>query len=72
MDMPKINTKNFNIFTLVSLLLLIGGLLYYIYWVARYPNAAGDIGIYSITITLVLAGIFGILLTLIDKKEEST
>lgn len=70
LEMPKINIKNYNVFTIISLLFLIAGLLFYIYWVGRYPDAWGDVGIYSITIVFVLAGIFGILLTLIEKKEE--
>ena len=64
-----ISLKNFNIYTLLSILLIIGGLAYYIYWGVRY-GVWVDIGIYSITIVLVLPGIIGLFLTLMEKKEE--
>ena len=70
LEKPKINIKNFNVFTLISVLFLLAGIIFYIYWIGRYPDAAGDVGIYSITIVLVLAGVFGTILTLIDKTEE--
>ena len=69
-DMIKINRKKFNIFTLISLLFLIAGILFYISWVIRFPNAWADIGIYSITIVFVLSGILGILITLYESPEE--
>jgi len=64
-----ISLKNFNLFTILSILLIIAGLAHYIYWGTRY-NVWTDIGIYSLTIVLVLPGIIGIFLTLMDKKEE--
>jgi len=64
-----ISLKNFNFFTLLSILLIIAGLAHYIYWGVRY-GVWLDIGIYSITIVLVLPGIIGLFLTLMDKKEE--
>ena len=64
-----ISLKNFNFFTLLSILLIIAGLAYYIYWGVRY-GVWLDIGIYSITMVLVLPGIIGLFLTLMDKKEE--
>ena len=70
LDMIKINRKKFNIFTLISLLLLISGILFYISWIIRFPNAWADIGIYSITIIFVLAGLLGILITLYEVPEE--
>ena len=70
LDMIKINRKKFNIFTLISLLLLIAGILFYISWIIRFPNAWADIGIYSITIIFVLAGLLGILITLYEVPEE--
>jgi len=68
-DMFKINIKNFNIFTVVSILCLLAGFFHWIYWGLRY-NVWYDIGIYSITIVLVIAGIIGILLSLMEKEEE--
>ena len=70
LDMIKINRKKVNIFTLISLLLLIAGILFYISWIIRFPNAWADIGIYSITIIFVLAGLLGILITLYEVPEE--
>jgi len=68
-DMFKINIKNFNIFTVVSILSLLAGLLLWISWGIRY-NIWYDIGIYSITIVFVIAGIIGIILSLMEKEEE--
>jgi hypothetical protein len=67
--MIKINLKNINIFTIISLLSLLAGIIFYIYWGSRY-GVWYDIGIYSITIFLVLAGIIGIFLTLIETTDK--
>lgn len=67
--MIKINLKKFSVFTLLSLLLLIAGIAIYLDWVSRY-DVWYDIGIYSVTIVLVLAGIIGIFLTLIETTDE--
>ena len=66
-DMIKLNLKKFNFYTLLSILFLLGGLLFYIYWGTRYGYWY-DIGIYSVVIVLVLAGIIGIFLTLMEKE----
>jgi len=63
--MIKINMEKFNIFTIISVLALIGGILFYISWGIRF-GVWYDVGIYSITIVFVLAGILGILLTLYE------
>ena len=67
--MIKIDLRNFNVFTLISILALFGGIIYYIYWGIRF-GVWFDIGIYSLTIVLVLAGIFGTILTLYEKPEQ--
>jgi len=67
--MIKLNIKNFNAYTILSILFLLGGLLHYIYWGARY-GVWYDIGIYSITIVLVLPGIIGIILSLMEEEKE--
>ena len=67
---PKINLKNFNVFTVLSLLTLIAGIAFYLYWVGRFPNAWGDIGIYSITVVLVIPGIIGTIISLMEKSED--
>jgi len=64
----KLNLRNFNFFTLLSILLIIAGLALYIYWGTRY-GVWYDIGIYSITAVLIIPGILGIILTLMDKNE---
>lgn len=68
--MIKLNFKNFNEYTVLSALFLLGGLIHYIYWGIRY-GVWYDIGIYSITIVLVLPGIIGIILSLMDKEEKN-
>lgn len=66
--MIKLNLKNFNFYTILSILFLLAGFLFYIYWGIRY-GVWYDIGIYSIVSVLVIAGIIGILLTLMEKEE---
>ncbi len=61
--------KNYNIKTVLSLLSLIAGILFYFSWGLTYGVWA-DIGIYSITIVLVLAGIFGTVLSLLEGEGE--
>jgi len=68
-NMFNINLKNFNIFTVLSILFLLGGIIHYLYWGSRY-GVWYDIGIYSLTIVLVIPGIIGILLSLNKKEEE--
>jgi len=67
--MMKINIKKFNVFTLISLLILLFGVGLYIYWGMRY-KVWYDIGIYSLTSVFVISGIVGILLSLYEKTEE--
>jgi len=67
--MIKLNFKNFNEYTILSILFLLGGLLHYIYWGIRY-GVWYDIGIYSLTIVLVLPGIIGIIISLMEKEEK--
>ena len=69
MNMFNINIKKFNIFTVLSILFLLAGIIHYIYWGTRY-GVWDDIGIYSLTIVLVIPGIIGILLSLMEKEEE--
>jgi len=65
----KFNLKNMNIFTILSILLLIAGILFYIYWGLRF-GVWYDIGIYSITSFFVLGGLLGILVTLYEKPDK--
>jgi len=68
--MIKINFKNFNMYTIISILFLLGGLIHYIYWGIRY-GIWYDIGIYSLTIVLVLPGIIGIIFSLMEENEKT-
>lgn len=66
-DEPTISIQRINWVTILSLLALITGIVFYIYWGIRY-NIWVDIGIYSITIVFVLGGIIGIILSLLRKE----
>lgn len=68
-DLLNIKLKNYNIYTILSILFLLGGIIHYIYWGSRY-GVWYDIGIYSITIVLVIPAIIGIFLSLMEKKED--
>ena len=63
MDQKYLNTK-----TIASLIMLLVGIIFYIYWGVRY-GVWYDIGIYAITIILVLGGIFGFFLTTHWQEE---
>ncbi len=67
-NLLNINVKNFSVFTIISLLALIAGITFYLYWGSRY-GVWFDIGSYSITIVLILSGVAGTLLSLIGKNE---
>jgi hypothetical protein len=68
--MIKIAISNFNVYTILSLILLFLGIIFYFYWGIRF-GVWTDIGIYSITIFFVLCGILGIVLTLYEKTDTS-
>ena len=69
--MSRINIKKFNVFTLISVLAIIAGLGFYLYWGSKY-GIWYDIGIYSITIVFVLPGVIGTILTLLEKPGEQS
>ena len=70
MNLPKLklNFKNFNTWTIVSILFILGGLLFWISWGLRYVVWT-DIGTYSLTIVLVLPGIIGFIISLMETEE---
>ena len=68
-EFRKISLKNFSFFTIVGILMIIAGLLLWIYWGTNYVVWT-DIGIYSITIVLIIAGIVGTIISLLEKEEE--
>ena len=63
------NIKNINLKTILALLMLIAGILFYISWGIIYGVWA-DIGIYSITIVLVIPGIIGLFLSILENRTE--
>jgi hypothetical protein len=65
----KINIKNFNFYTILSILFLIAGIGIWLYWIIRY-GVVYDIGIYSLAIVFIIPGIVGFILSLMDKKED--
>jgi hypothetical protein len=65
----ELSIKNLNAYTIAALVVLIGGLLFYITWGLRY-NVWADVGIYSFTIILVIGGVLGALLSLTMEKAE--
>jgi hypothetical protein len=65
----KPSLKNINAYTIFALIVLIAGLILYISWGLRF-NVWADIGIYSITIILVLGGLFGAILSLTFEKTD--
>jgi hypothetical protein len=68
--MLNLSLKNFSFFTVLSLLMLIAGIVHFIYWGLRYDVWA-DIGIYSITVVLIIPGIIGLIISLMEKTEEN-
>jgi len=65
----KIDLKKINIYTILAVLLLLSGLIHWLYWGVRY-GVWTDIGIYSLTVVLVLSGILGILISLHIKDTD--
>jgi len=63
----SIRLKNFNAYTILSLLVSFAGIGFYVVWGLRYGVWA-DIGVYALTIVLVLSGTIGTLITLADKE----
>ena len=67
--MIKIDKKNFNFYTIISILFLIAGIGIWILWIIKY-GVVYDIGIYSLAIVFIIPGILGFILSLMDKKED--
>ncbi|UCF50578.1 MAG: hypothetical protein JSU91_03605 [Thermoplasmatales archaeon] len=64
----KINIKNFNLYTILSILVLLAGIFLWIDWIVRY-GILYDLGIYSLVIVFIIAGIIGFILSLLKKEE---
>jgi len=65
----KIDFKKFNLYTILSILIILIGLLMWISHGIRY-NIWTDIGIYSITIFFILSGVLGVLISLHSIEEK--
>ncbi|MEM0466342.1 MAG: hypothetical protein QXX20_01905 [Candidatus Thermoplasmatota archaeon] len=61
--------KNFNWKTILSLLFLVAGFLFWVSWGITY-GVWVDIGIYSVVVLFVLGGLAGIFLSLREQKQE--
>jgi hypothetical protein len=66
--LKKIDIKNFNFYTILSILILIAGIFLYIDWIIRY-GIIYDLGIYSLVIVFIIGGIIGFILSLLKKEE---
>ena len=66
--LSKINIKNFNFYTILSILVLLAGIFLYIDWGIKY-DVWYDLGIYSLVIVFIIAGIIGFILSLMKKEE---
>ncbi len=64
----KIDIKNFNLYTILSILVLLAGILLWIDWIIRY-GIIYDLGIYSLVIVFIISGIIGLILSLMKKEE---
>ncbi|KYK34117.1 MAG: hypothetical protein AYK22_05780 [Thermoplasmatales archaeon SG8-52-3] len=64
----KIDIKNFNFYTILSILCLLAGIILWIDWMVRY-GIVYDLGIYSLAIVFVISGIIGFILSLLKKEE---
>ncbi|MBD3228622.1 MAG: hypothetical protein GF329_10590 [Candidatus Lokiarchaeota archaeon] len=67
--MAKIKINKLTWKTIISALFLLAGIIFYIMWGITYGVWA-DIGIYSITIVFVIAGIIGILLSFLEEETK--
>ena len=68
-EFRKISIKNFSFYTIIGILMIIVGLLFWIDWGTRYGVWA-DIGIYSFTSVFIVAGIITTIISLLEKEEE--
>ena len=68
-NMFKISLKKFNIYTVLAILFLLAGIFIYLYWIITF-DVWYDIGIYALSSVLIISGIIGIFLSLMEKEEE--
>ncbi len=60
--------RNINVVTVISFLMFLAGILFYIYWGMRFGVWA-DVGIYSITVIFVLSGLLGMIISLYIESD---
>jgi len=65
-----INLRNFNEWTIISSIVMIAGLVFWIGWGVTY-GVWMDIGVYAFSAFLFLGGFFGFLLSLAPKQEKN-
>ena len=68
--MIKIDIKKTNVFTILSFLMFIAGILFYIYWGIRF-GVWVDVGIYSVTVFFVCTGLLGMIITLYEPSNDT-
>lgn len=64
-----LDIKKYTYKTVISLLFIFAGMLYYIYWGMAFGVWA-DIGIYSVTIIFVIGGFLGLLLSVMEEPQK--
>lgn len=66
--MIKINLKNYNFYTILSVILILIGIGLWLDWIIKY-GVVYDVGIYSLVIVFLIPGIVGFIMSLMDKKS---
>ncbi|MFO7677365.1 MAG: hypothetical protein R6V50_03160 [Thermoplasmatota archaeon] len=64
-----LDIKKYTYKTVLSLLFIFTGIVFYIYWGIHFGVWA-DIGSYSITVLFVIGGILGLLLSVMEHPDE--
>jgi hypothetical protein len=64
-----LDIKKYTYKTVLSLLFVIAGILFYIYWGIAF-GVWVDIGIYSVTILFIIGGFLGLLLSVMEDPQK--
>jgi len=65
--MIKINLKNYNFYTILSVILILTGIALWLDWIIKY-GVGYNVGIYSLVIVFLIPGIVGFIISLMDKE----
>ena len=65
--MIKINIKNYNFYTILSVIFILIGIALWLDWIIRY-GVIYNIGIYSLAIVFIIPGIIGFIISLMEKE----